>query len=387
MIRTRLGAISVVLLTLVGLTWALAASWASGSPAMAVSVSSDGRYVVSSHQDGRLYVWDLDQRDRTLITEQANIYSAYFVPNRHAFMWQELDRTVRVQDPSGEVLTSFSVAHDTYGHLISRDLETYVSTDDGWGIHIGHGAGMQTLKAHNPGNFRGFGKPFNLSVSESRLLLLSAGDGAPSYGASEYFSFERQREIGFKQFDGVTLWSLETLEPIAKLPGNTAKTHATLSPDGQWVVSGDENGIGLYWNTNKPDMRYRMASYFHGLFLGTHEAGDPRNRDRSGLIPVPDGVTETTVAVKFIHESRYYLRFGYNSHYAALFEVDNPWPLKYLDLGTRPFPATDQFSRNLAIDTAPEAGVLVMGQRDGPGILVYQFDPEALTLERVWVGK
>jgi len=91
--------------------------------------------------------------------------------------------------------------------------------------------------------------------------------------------------------------------------------------------------------------------------------------------------------VKFIHDSQYYLRFGYESHTAALFEVDNPWPIKYFDLGDDPFPATASYSRNLAIDTAPKANILVMGQRDGGGILVYRFDPDELTLERVWVGK
>jgi hypothetical protein len=353
---------------------------------MTVSVSSDGRYLVSSHSDKKLYLWDLERRDRTLVSKEANVYSAHFVPNRHAFMWQGMDRNVQVQSLSGETLTSFGLEHDTYGHLISSDLRTYISTDDGWSIHVGHGDEMRTIKAHNPGNFRGFGKLFNLYFSETRQLLLSAGDGAPSYGTSDYFSFERQREIGFKQFDGVTLWSLETLEPNAKLPGNSAKTHATISPDGQWVVSGDEGGRVLVWkldDTTEPFLS--AASLFHGMPVDP--TAENWEWDRTQLIEVPEEARAATIAVKFIHGSRYYLRFGTYSHYAALFEVDNPWPLKYFDLGKRPFPATDSYARNLAIDTAPEAGILVMGQRDGGGILVYQFDPEALTLDRVWVGK
>ena len=105
------------------------------------------------------------------------------------------------------------------------------------------------------------------------------------------------------------------------------------------------------------------------------------------MIPVPDDANQSTIAIKFIHDSQYYLRFGYDSHTAALFEVDNPWPIKYFDLGDDPFPATASYSRNLAIDTAPRANILVMGQRDGGGILVYRFDPDELTLERVWVGR
>jgi len=382
----------VIGLALVALILMLAATWlANIAPAMAVGVTTDGGFSITSHRDGRVYLWNLRERSKQLITNEGNIYSAYAVPGRSAVMWQDTARKVHIQSIDGESLLTFASKHDTYGHLITEDLKTYISSDDGWAIYMGYGPDRTTLKAHNSGNFLGFGKLLNLAYNEGSGVLLSAGDGAPSYGTSEYFSFERQSGLGYMQMDGVTLWSLETLEPIAKLPGNIAKTHATLSPDGQWVVSGDENGNALIWPTSAPDEDHRMmaASYHHGLLDLRSELprGHPGRWDRSQLIDPPDGVTETTVSVKFIHESRYYLRFGYNSHYAALFEVDNPWPLKYFDLGQRPFPATDSYARNLAIDTAPEAGILVMGQRDGAGILVYQFDPDELTLERVWVGR
>jgi len=361
--------------------------WIHSSPVMAIGVSTDGQHAVTTARDGVLTLWNLDEKERIQMREDANIYSANFVPDRPAFLWQDLSRTVHVRSVDGEIIREFQTDHDTYGHLISSDLETYISTDDGWAIHVRKGDPKTTIKAHNPGNFRGFGKPFNLSFAEENGLLVSAGDGAPSYGDSEYFSFKRQEKINYRQLDGVTLWSLDTLEPIAKLPGNVSKTHATISPDGKWVVSGDENGIGLYWNTENLGKRFRVAGYHHGLYLGTHPAGHPKNRDRSGLIPVPDDANQSTIAIKFIHDSQYYLRFGYDSHTAALFEVDNPWPIKYFDLGDDPFPATASYSRNLAIDTAPRANILVMGQRDGGGILVYRFDPDELTLERVWVGR
>jgi len=55
-----------------------------------------------------------------------------------------------------------------------------------------------------------------------------------------------------------------------------------------------------------------------------------------------------------------------------------------LDLGTDPFPATHSYARNAAIDAAPEANVLVTGQRSSGGINVYRFHPERQTLERIW---
>jgi hypothetical protein len=361
---------------------------AAGDVVMAVGVSSDGRFAVTTHRDNALVLWDLQAQESKTLASDANIYSAYFVPKNDAFLWQDLKDIVRVQHVDGEVLQSFE-HFPTYGHLIDTSLNHYLSADVRWNIYYGWGEEMVPVKRDGDSpSFKGSGKVINLAIDRAAQHMVSSGSGR---GSRDTATSELPPPVvdgqRFSKYFEVTLWSLKSLEPIAKLPGNTSKTHATLSPDGQWVVSGDENGIGLYWNTDRPEERLRMASYFHGLFLGTHEPGDPRNRDRSGLIPAPDDATDTTVAIKFIHHGRYYLRFGYNSHYAALFEVDNPWPLKYFDLGTRPFPATDKYSRNLAIDTAPEAGVLVMGQRDGSGILVYQFDPDELTLERIWVGK
>jgi len=155
------------------------------------------------------------------------------------------------------------------------------------------------------------------------------------------------------------------------------------------VVSGDENGIGLYWNTNEPEQRHRLASYQVGIYLdeSPFESGDARNWDTSQLINAPKGVKDRTLAQAFIHNSQYFLRFGNNSHIAALFEAGSPWPVKYFDLGESPQLVTygSQYSRNTAIATSPQSGTLVMGHRSGGGISVYQFDPEALTLARVWV--
>ena len=103
------------------------------------------------------------------------------------------------------------------------------------------------------------------------------------------------------------------------------------------------------------------------------------------ITPPADFHGQAVVAVKFISD-KYFLRFGADNHYAVLYEIESRLPLKYLDLGTDPYPCTSSYLRNACIDTAPEVGTLVMGQRDGGGINVYQFDKESLTLDRVWVA-
>jgi len=70
--------------------------------------------------------------------------------------------------------------------------------------------------------------------------------------------------------------------------------------------------------------------------------------------------------------------------YAVLYELGDPFAHAIMDLGTDPFPATDSYARNAAIDAAPKAHLLVTGQRSGGGINVHRFHPERQTLERIW---
>ena len=75
----------------------------SGIP-MVVSVSSDGRYAISSHQDNRLILWDIKNHSKKVFAENANIYSAYFVKGKHVFLWQDLDDVVYVQHLDGKII-------------------------------------------------------------------------------------------------------------------------------------------------------------------------------------------------------------------------------------------------------------------------------------------
>ncbi len=356
---------------------------------MSAAVSTSGRYIITAHQDHSLILWDLEHKTWDTVSTRANIYSAGVVPDRDAILWQDLDNRVVVQTVAGDELLRFD-HFPTYGHVISSDLNTYLSADQQWNVFKGFGDRQKPiLKDGVSPSFAGSGKLLNLAMAKDRPYFITAGFGDDHDPIEDYAPVADGRR--FSRYGGVTLWNTETGEPVAKLRGNSSKTHAAISPDGQWVVSGDENGIGLYWNTTAPEQRYRLARYHLGIFVDDtpYEPGDPRNRNKSMLIEAPSGARDNTLAVAFIDHSQYYLRFGNNSHIAALFETGSPWPVKYFDLGAAPELVTygSQYSRNTAIATAPEAGVLVMGHRSGGGISVYRFNAEALTLERIWVAE
>jgi hypothetical protein len=377
-------------------------------PVTSLSVSSDGRYVISAHEDGALVLWDVDAQEREKLSDNANLYSAYFIPEGDAFLWQDQNDVVYVQRVDGEVLEEFE-HFPTYGHVMSTDRQDYLSSNQTWNIYHGHGATLTPVlfDSQSP-SFTGTGKVLNLSIGGG--FFVSGGSGSPGGELEDSPPVREEEDFRFSSsYGGVTLWDLDTLAPVAKLPGNSSKTYATISPDGQWVVSGDENGIGLFWDTNTPEDRQRLADYDHGIFLEGLPEGLPENeyRDKSELIPVPESskpnqwggilslATSTTIAITFINGSEEFLRIGYSQYrkdgtsqtYAALFEAGNPWPQAYLDLGTDPFPSINNYSRNLSIDSAPDANLLVTGHAFDGGITVYRYDPEERTLTKEWVGR
>jgi hypothetical protein len=352
--------------------------------AMVVSVSSDGRYAVSSHSNRRLILWDLQDRRSETISRNANIYSAYFIKGRDAFLWQDLNDVVHVQSVEGERLLSFPHL-PTYGHVISADFEHYFSSDAEWGLYYGHGVQMQELRAPGGGSFAGLGKLLNLTLSQDDRHLLMSGDGSPRYDERTTLAQEEAKN-NYQRMRGVVLWDVATLEPLHKLPGNASKTHATLSPDGKHAVSGCENRIGFVWNTADGTRKARMASLFHGLYLDEQDPADEYGSwDTSRFLPPPKDLERAAIlALKFIDHAGHYLSVLTYQHYAVLFHVDDPFPIKYLPLGKAPRPSVDEYSRNASIDTAPAANLLVMGEASGSGIIVYHYDPKTQTLKKEW---
>ncbi|ONF42104.1 hypothetical protein BTO32_17515, partial [Marinobacter lutaoensis] len=277
---------------------------------MSAAVSTSGRYIITAHQDHSLILWDLKKKTWDTLSTRANIYSAGVVPDRDAILWQDLDNRVVVQTVAGDELLRFD-HFPTYGHAISSDLNTYLSADQQWNVFKGFGDRQKPiLKDGVSPSFAGSGKLLNLAMAKDRPYFITAGFGDDHDPIEDYAPVADGRR--FSRYGGVTLWNTETGEPVAKLRGNSSKTHAAISPDGQWVVSGDENGNGFYWNTEESEKRYRLASYYSGRYIdGTpFEMGDARNWDKSQLIDPIDGLNNVTIAQAFIDHSRYYLRFG-----------------------------------------------------------------------------
>ncbi|WP_253483234.1 hypothetical protein [Natronocella acetinitrilica] len=357
-----------------------------GSPVVTVGVTSSGDYAVSTHRDGTLTIWDLQTGDSKTQADNANIYSAFVSDDDAFFMWQDFHGEVFIQNFDGELLEQFKGFH-AYGHVITKGRDIYLAVDENWNVFRREHDKVEAVKrdGNSPG-FRGIGKLLNLAIHEETCLLLTAGDGTDR---EEMSTPVKNPPPVFSNYAGVVLWNFCENEPKYKLPGNAAKTYATLSPDGTHVVSVDENGLSFVWRTDSGELAYRVSRIGTGVFVGGHEMGSPKNRDTSGMrLHYPDDFPEgfyghSMVAVQFISETEY-LVFHTRQPFAVLYELGDPFAHAILPLGDDPFPSVSSYARNASIATAPEANLLVTGQRDGGGINVYRYDPDTRTLELDW---
>jgi WD40 repeat protein len=352
----------------------------STGPAV-LSISSDGRYIISGHLTNKMIIlWDTVNKSIKTISTNGNIYSVYFIKHSSFFMWQDLNNTVHIQNAEGKEVLSFQ-CFPTYGEVMSSDVKHYFAADVNWSIASGFGKVQKYIKPYaksSDGNFLGYLKLLNLTLANDDRHLLSSGFGSPN---SE---------------DNIVWWETSSGKPTLINSENHAKTIATISPDGKYIVAGDEN-MGTYvWDAKTGRNLLELDDLVDGrriILPHCDYQKDPvmcEYFDKDNIIAPPFGYDKTrldaTFALKFIDLQGHYLRFITDKPYAILYSVNDRRPIKYFHLDQ--WPATVNMSsiyaRDEAIDTAPEANLLVVGQRYNAGIIVYKYDPEKMTLNKRW---
>jgi len=333
-----------------------------------LGVSSDGRYVVSTDDKRRAILWDLTKDSHRVIAKPANVYSAYFVKNTPYFLWQN-DKTnlVNVQSVDGRKIKEINPGLPTYGGAITSELGDYFYSDENWNIYrTSRGKKTQLARRFTDGNFWGAQKIVNFSIRGDRML--AAGSGGEG--------------------DGISLWNLNQAKPLKTFVGTMLKAFATLSPDGKYVVGGDEGSAGFVWDVASGRKLFRLYHLRVGkpIWKGKKIVG----YDAKGLIKAPEGYSKdlniaAILSLKFIDKT-HYLRFTTYRPYAILYSITDPKPIKYFYLGENPRPSVDDYSRDQSIDTSPEAHILVTGQAENSGIIVYHYNPKTMTLKKIWSG-
>ncbi len=333
-----------------------------------ISVSSDGQYAISTNDSRGVVLWNIKDKTSKVIDYPANIYSAYFIHNTHNFMWQN-DKTneIYIQSINGEIIKHFNPKFPTYGQVINNNLSNYYANDED-GYLYGFKNDKQIFKTKVPyGSFLGSQKLINLYLNKDRLLATS--------------------------FVDVMLYTLSG-KPIHDYQKNVSKTTAIFSPDGKYIISGDENSNLFTINTSIGKIQ-KAWLICCGKAIAYNKYGAITKFDTTGLIKRPNDFKwpwmtqykelagSNVLAMKFI-DGTHFLRFTTNVPYAILYKLGNPKPLKYINLGKNPMPSVTDYTRDQSIDTSWKNHILVMGKAWDNGIIVYRYVPKTQTLKKIW---
>ena len=389
----------LIILTLI-ITILFFSAHAKTDPAMSVSVSTDGHYVVSGHVGrnadpsnpiGQLVLWDIEKKTKTVLSKNANAFSAMFIPDSHEFMWQDDKDIIYMQNVDGQVIKSFQHPFTLQNHRMTADKSFYLSADM-WN-HLYKGYENDITPIYTDG--ASISKPVDLSIVGDYFLSVTAPCSDPDSPVAETKLTANPinpSEYKKNSYDGVILWNKNTLKPVAKLNGNCGATNGLISPDGKWVITGGENGAYYMWEINNLNNRLSLA--FQDEYIKNENI---KKYDKNEVLYIPKeieerGISMGKVAYAFITETEFIglgkseNKDGDGNEFASLFTIGNPWVKGYVEIGNNPSISTNYFQRNLSVSSSPKAHILVTGQATGGGINVYKYHPEKMELEKIWVA-
>ena len=370
-------------------------------PVISLSVSSDGRYVVSGHVGrnadpsnpiGQLVLWDIEKKTKTVLSKNANAFSAMFIPDSHEFMWQDDKDIIYMQNVDGQVIKSFQHPFTLQNHRITANKSFYLSADMYNHLYLGQEDALKPVYTDGAAT----SKPVDLSIVGDYFLSVTPTCYGPNDPVAETnLTANPINPSVYKKssYDGVTLWDKNTLKPVAKLNGNCGSTSGLISPDGKWVITGGEN-VGIYmWEINNVNHRLNPIKIHNG---NSHDGVNYYDAIDSSPIAekFKDKIIylgQNAVAIAFINEKDFiaigktYINED-NYNVIPLYVVGDNLIKDFLEIDNNPTISTNYYQRNLSVSSSPKAHILVTGQATGGGINVYKYHPEKMELEKIWVA-
>jgi WD40 repeat protein len=232
-----------------------------------VVFSPDGRWLVSTHGDGSILLWDVAERERVanfnehsgairavgFSSDGSRIASAG--DDRSVIIWdveQGRKETVLVGDPTRVLSVAFSpdgrsiASGDQDGNLtfwdvsrrqprwtqryVSASYSVTISPDGHW---VANSAAMY-------------------DTADGRLVLdfVPSHSGGQIYGAD--FSKDSRRFVYVTPYGQIFLWDVEKGEVLDSVErsSNLHLISASLSPDDNWLVTGEDEGAVRLWQVN-----------------------------------------------------------------------------------------------------------------------------------------
>lgn len=365
---------TLLLLLLIYTLWPLELS-----PSAALSVSSDGYHILSTHINGDVVLWDVKQRQGRLIAKNSNSYSACFIKNGRNFMWQDAQARIHVQNTDRSGVFSFRLEYAVKSMTMTTDLTHSYATDTRWTLNSIQSEKQKILKKGRA-LFQNFDKPLNITLSNDDKYLLTAGaELTPEIvtALSNKKTIVNKTEV--TPFEGIILWNTGEGELLHKFSGLVGRVVAAISPDSKYIVGGDEHGNALVWDVASKKALFKLQVPVFDMISQKATLDAP-----IGFFNKSEDNIAVIFAIKFIDLEGDYLCFFKHIPYAILYNVNDNKPKKYLYLGKNPLFALNDYAYNQTIDTAPAAHILVLGQAKTGGVSVFHYDNKQQNIKKMW---
>ncbi len=290
------------------------------APVESVAFSPDGTRLLSASTDGGLILWDAETAQPLLLL-QAHILpvtSVVFTPDGQGALSGSWDQSVILWDlQAGEPIQTFGGLGSDAGHR-GRVSAVRVSTD-----------GVRAVSGSTDGLI-----VWDLMAGELLRRI-------PQAGAVEALDIspDGQQALVGTEDNNVTLWDLNTGQPLGDFAGHLASVRAVaFSRDGKQALSASRDGAVLLWDLTEGRLAGRLESV--------------------------DGMGHSLVinALRFTPDGRYAVTVS-DDETAILWDLSLRVPLRTLGLeGEHAGPVND-------VALHPSGGVAAVGVEDGSVLL------------------
>ncbi|KFJ42885.1 hypothetical protein IBE48_00010 [Francisella philomiragia] len=370
-----------------------------------LSVSTNGNYAVSVDGSGEAYLWNLKSKS---VKDLGNNYtlSTYFIPNSYNYLLQNVKtKEVTVTNVNGKIIKKFTPDFVAREQAINKDLTIWVGSIP-WGDIYRYSIPDMKKKqiyiswymAKNDFNKYWRGNPPDGKVPSGTAM-------------GSYFNFNfLDNTLIATPNNSLVVYDFDN-HKWYKVNKNVNQTMSTIDPNDGFVYTADDRAMGVKYNldtqkaieftdnTANPanyrldylDKSIEPIPYFIKNRKPIGKLSNFKFIDKNRIVGTLKGTTQPFLWLGLYDCNIKQKAIGKDYHFATMPLLKYipliSTPMDYItgNYNIEPRPNVDGY--NTTFDTSVEAHKLVIGQANGNGIMVYNYNPSDETLKLDWVGE
>ncbi|MBK2301260.1 hypothetical protein IBE48_09815, partial [Francisella philomiragia] len=222
-----------------------------------LSVSTDGKYVVSANNDGNVYLYNLDKKTIKKINDKTvNIFSANFIKDTHDFIYQTFDdNVVHIIDADNlKTIKSFTGQKNSVMQAVNKDLNTYAFATRGGNMNIAKIDNNKLGDTYSYGNqFMAMNSNLVPTFYKNKLITATGRGSLFIFDINEIFNSENKdnpkNQIEIHKNSGAVM---SAIDPNGEFV-YTADSHTGIKYN---LETGKVSNSAFYGTANIPDVTY-----------------------------------------------------------------------------------------------------------------------------------